>query len=54
MRIKILEFNQCRKFDKAPFVIYADFESFIKMIECRNNLGKKIGKHIPTNFSIDI
>ena len=23
---KILEFNQCQKSDKAPFIIYADLE----------------------------
>ena len=30
---KILEFDQCQKADKAPFVIYADLESFIEKAE---------------------
>ena len=29
---KILEFNQCQKSDKAPFVIYADLECIIKRL----------------------
>ena len=31
--IKILEFNQYRKSDKAPFIIYADLESLIVKID---------------------
>ena len=31
--IKILEFNQYRKSDKAPFIIYADLESIIVKID---------------------
>ena len=27
---KILEFNQCHKSDKAPFIIYADLECLIE------------------------
>ena len=27
---KMLGFNQCQKSDKAPSIIYKDFESFIK------------------------
>ena len=39
--IKILEFNQYWKSDKAPFIIYADLESLIVRIDgCKNN--KKI------------
>ena len=30
---KILEFNQYRKSDKAPFIIYAGLESFIVKID---------------------
>ena len=34
----ILEFNQNQKFDKAPFIIYADLECIIKKIDrCKNN-----------------
>ena len=29
---KILEFNQCQKSDKVPFVIYADLECIIEKI----------------------
>ena len=35
---KILELNQYRKSDKAPFVIYADLECMIEKIDgCKNN-----------------
>ena len=35
---KILELNQYRKSDKAPFVIYADLEFMIEKIDgCKNN-----------------
>ena len=35
---KILEFNQCRKSDKAPFIIYADLDCIIEKIDgCKNN-----------------
>ena len=35
---KILEFNQYQKFDKAPFIIYADLECIIGKIDgCKNN-----------------
>ena len=35
---EILEFNQYQKFDKAPFIIYADLECLIEMIDrCKNN-----------------
>ena len=36
--IKILEFNQYQKSDKAPFVTYADLECLIEKIDrCKNN-----------------
>ena len=36
--IKILEFNQYRKFDKSLFLIYVYVESFIKRIDgCKYN-----------------
>ena len=35
---KILEFNQYQKSDKAPFLIYADLECIIEMVDgCKNN-----------------
>ena len=35
---KILELNQYQKFDKAPFIIYADLECVIKNADgCKNN-----------------
>ena len=35
---KILEFNQNRKFDKAPFIIYANLECLIEKSDgCKNN-----------------
>ena len=43
---KILEFNKYQKFDKAPFIIYAE-----KIDECKNNPENssptKVSKHIP-------
>ena len=36
---KILEFNQYQKFDKAPFIIYADLECLKEKVDgCKNNL----------------
>ena len=54
---KILEFNQYRKSDKAPFTIYADLESLIvKIGGCKNNPGKssmrKVCEHFPSGFSM--
>ena len=35
---KILEFNQYQKSDKAPFIVYADFECLIEKINgCKSN-----------------
>ena len=35
---KTLEFNQYQKSDKAPFIIYADFECITEKIDgCNNN-----------------
>ena len=55
--IKILEFNQCCKSDKAPFIIYADFKSSLgKIYGCKNNPEKsstaKISGDIPSSFSM--
>ena len=54
---KILEFNHDRKFDKAPFIIYADLECLIEKIGgCNNNpensFTKKVSKPIPSGFSM--
>ena len=54
---KILEFKQYQKFDKTPFIIYADLESLIEKIDgFKNNPEKsstaKIGQHIPSGFSM--
>ena len=53
---RILQFNQYKKSDKMPCIIYADIESWIrKKDECANNPGKpstmKIGKNIPCGYS---
>ena len=52
---KILEFNQCHKSDKAPFIIYVYLECVIEKIDgCDNNPENssttKIGEHIPSGF----
>ena len=48
---KILEFNQNKKSDKRPFIIYADLEWLIEKIHgCKNNpensFTTKVGEHI--------
>ena len=54
---KIIEFNQCQKSDKAPFIIQAVFECTIEKIDgCKNNPENlsttRVRKHIPLGFSI--
>ena len=54
---KTLEFNQYKKSDKAPFVIYADLECLIEKTDGRKNILEnsfttKVGKHIPSGFSV--
>ena len=54
---KILEFNQYQKSDKALSIIYADLECLIEKINgWKNNLenssATKVGKHIPSDFSM--
>ena len=54
---KILEFNQYKKSDKAPFIIYADIECVIENIDgCKNNTENssktKVSKHISSGFSM--
>ena len=57
--MKILEFNQYQKFDKAPFIIYADFECLMEKADgCKykpeNSYTAKLGNHIPSGFSMPI
>ena len=52
---EILAFNQYQKYDKVPFIIYADIERIIERIdECKNNPEKssttKVSDHIPSGF----
>ena len=54
---KILGFNQYKKSDKAPFIIYADLECIIEKIDgCKNNPENssttKVSEHIPSGFSM--
>ena len=56
---KILEFNQCQKSEKAPFIIYADLECIIEKVDgCKNNpensSAAKLSEHIPSGFSMSI
>ena len=53
----MLEFNQCIKSNKMPYIIYADFEFLIKKIDrCSNNPENssttKIGEHILYGYSL--
>ena len=53
---KILEFNQYKKTDKTPFVIYANLECLTEKIdECKNHpdnsFATKVYEHIPSGFS---
>ena len=52
---KKLAFNQHQKSDKAPFIIYADFEHIIEKIDgCKNNPENsstaKVNNYIPSGF----
>ena len=54
---KQLEFNQYKKYDKAPFIIYAYLECLIEKIkECKNNPVKssatKVSGYIPSVISM--
>ena len=54
---KILEFNQCHKYDKAPFITYADLEYLMQKInECKinpeNSSSKNIVEYISSGFSV--
>ena len=55
--IKILEFNQYQKSNKAPFIIYADLECVIEKTDgCKNNPENssttKVSERIPSGFSM--
>ena len=50
---KILEFNQYKKSDKAPFVIYADLECLLEKINgCRNNPENSFATKVSKTCSI--
>ena len=54
---EILEFNQYQKFDKAPFIIYADLQCIKENIDgYKNNPEKssttKVSEHILSGFSM--
>ena len=54
---KLIEFNQDQKYDKAPFIIYADLKCIIDKIDgCKNNpensSTRKVNKHTPSGISI--
>ena len=54
--IKILEFNQYHKSDKAPFIIYVDLECLIEKIDGgqkknpENSYTVKLSEHMPSGF----
>ena len=57
LKIKILEYNQYQKSDKAIFIIYADLECLIEMLDGyknnpENSSTTKGSKHIPSGFSM--
>ena len=49
---KILEFNQCKKSDKAPFIVYVDLECIKKDWFIYNLSTTKLRENIPSGFSI--
>ena len=54
---KTLEFNQCQKSDKAPFITYADLKCITEKIDgCKNNpknsFTSNVSEHIPSDFSM--
>ena len=55
--LKTLEFNHYRKFDKAPFIIYAHVKGTIEKIDgCKNNSENsnktKVSEYTPPYFSM--
>ena len=54
---KILEFKQCQKPGKAPFIIHAGLECIIEKINgCKinreNSSAEKVTEHAPSRFSM--
>ena len=54
---KLLQFNQYKKRDKLPFIVYADIECLIEKIDGRkknaeNSFTTKVREHIPSGFSM--
>ena len=54
---KLLKFNQYQKFNKAPFIVYADLECIIEKINGfknhpENSSTTKVREHIPSGFSM--
>ena len=54
---KILDFKQCQKSDKGPFIIYADLECIIRKIDGqKNNPGnsstRKVSEDTRSCFSM--
>ena len=55
--IKILEYNQYQKSDKAPFIIYANLECLLEKTDgYKNNLKNspttRVSEHISSGFSM--
>ena len=56
-KTKMLKFNQCQKFNKAPYRIYIDLECLIKNIYgCKDNpensYTRKVGEQNSSSFSV--
>ena len=54
---EILEFNQFRRSNETPFIIYTDLESFIEKSDgCKYNSEKlstvNAGEHFSSGFSV--
>ena len=54
---KILEFKQCQKSGKVPFIIHAGLECIIEKIDgCKinreNSSTEKVTEHVPSSFSM--
>ena len=54
---KILKYNHGEKSMKAPFIIYADFESLLEKMDTRYDSSEKsstakINKHTPSGYSL--
>ena len=54
---RILEFNQNKKFDKSPFIIYWNLKCFVEKVDwCKNDPENssttKVSEHTPSTFSM--